>query len=111
MGSESDIASPVKVGAYRVEERLGRGGMGEVYRGFDERLQRPVALKHVLKDQVKAALALERLRREARAIARLNHPAIVQIYDWVEAEDGCWYVMELVEGRTLKAEIRSVPDY
>ena len=83
--------------------------MGEVYRAYDERLERPVALKHVLTDQQGSAVALERLRREAKSIARLNHPAIVQIHDWVEADDGCWYVMELVEGRTLKQVLDGKP--
>ena len=111
MTSETDLGVPLKIGAYKVLARLGRGGMGEVYRGFDERLRRPVALKNVLTEDVQASHALERLRREARAIAQLNHPAIVQIYDWIEDDDGCWYVMELVEGRTLKAEIgkRALP--
>ncbi len=104
-----DAEAPAKVGPYRVEGRLGRGGMGEVYRGFDERLERPVALKHVLADLEGSPVALERLRREARSIARLNHPSIVQIHDWVEDENGCWYVMELVEGRTLKRLIAGRP--
>ena len=105
----SDTVTPAKVGPYRVEERLGKGGMGEVYRGFDERLERPVALKHVVTDLRGSSVALERLRREAKSIARFNHPAIVQIHDWVETDDGCWYVMELVEGRTLKQVIGGQP--
>ncbi len=83
--------------------------MGEVYRGYDERLERPVALKHVLAGEKGSPLALERLKREAKAIARLNHPRIVQVHDWVEADDGWWYVMELVEGRTLKRVIDGRP--
>ncbi len=109
MRAGADVEAPSKVGPYRVEGRLGRGGMGEVYRGFDERLERPVALKHVITGQKGSPVALERLRREAKSIARLNHRAIVQIHDWVEADDGCWYVMELVEGRTLKKTIGGRP--
>jgi serine/threonine protein kinase len=74
--------------------------MGEVWRAWDERLERWVALK-----QIRANLrhGRERLRREARAVARLNHPAIVHVYDLLEGEDGDWIVMELIEGRTLRS--------
>jgi class 3 adenylate cyclase/tetratricopeptide (TPR) repeat protein len=80
---------------------LGSGGMGAVWRAWDERLQRWVALKQV---RTEAALrhGRERLRREARAAARLNHPAIVHVYDILEDADGDWIVMELVEGQTLR---------
>lgn len=98
----SAAVQPRKVGPYRVEDRLGAGGMGEVYRGYDERLERPVALKHIQANLMSQPGALARFRREAKTIARLNHPVIVQIYDWVETDDGCWYVMELVTGATLK---------
>lgn len=79
--------------------------MGEVYRGFDERLDRPVALKQVRNDSRSDETARERFRREAKAIARLSHPAVVQIFDWVETEDGAWFVMELVKGNTLASLI------
>ncbi len=107
--TEAGRPVPERVGHYRIEDRLGRGGMGEVYRGFDERLGRPVALKHVVTDLEGSSVALERLRREARSMALLSHRAIVQIHDWVESDDGCWYVMELVEGRTLKQVIDGQP--
>ena len=74
--------------------------MGEVYRAHDERLGRDVAVKRVLSDQ-KQDVARERLRREARALAKLQHPAIVPIYDILEEEDGDWLVMELVTGARL----------
>jgi len=80
---------------------LGSGGMGEVWRAWDERLRRWVALKQVRADAAPRH-GRERLRREARAVARLNHPAIVHVYDLLEGEDGDWIVMELVEGRTLR---------
>jgi class 3 adenylate cyclase/tetratricopeptide (TPR) repeat protein len=84
-----------------LDQLLGSGGMGAVWRAWDERLERWVALKQVRAD---AALrqGRERLRREARAAARLNHPAIVHVYDILEDADGDWIVMELVEGRTLR---------
>ena len=96
---------PFRVGNYRVDQHLGAGGMGAVYRGFDEALQRPLAIKRLLgnfRDQV-AAL---RFKREARMAARLNHPSIVHIYDIVENDLGVWIVMELVEGRTLDRILR-----
>src|SRR5436305_14634261 len=73
--------------------------MGTVLRAWDERLRRRIAIKQVRSGAVQHGR--ERLRREARAVARLNHPAIVQVYDLVESEDSDWIVMELVEGRTL----------
>ncbi len=75
--------------------------MGKVYRGFDQRLDRPVALKHIRAD-TSSTSARERFRREARSVARLNHPTIVQVYDWVETSEGDWLVMELVDGQSLK---------
>ena len=75
--------------------------MGKVYRGFDQRLDRPVALKHIRAD-TSSTSARERFRREARSVARLNHPSIVQVYDWVETSEGDWLVMELVDGQSLK---------
>lgn len=98
-------ALPSRIGNYRVEKQLGAGGMGAVYRGFDEALQRPLAIKRLLgnfTDRIAAA----RFRREARMAARLNHPAIVHIYDIVETTDGVWIVMELVEGQTLDGLLR-----
>jgi serine/threonine-protein kinase len=83
--------------------------MGEVYAGFDERLDRPVALKRIWPGQEEDGTARQRFQREARAVARLHHPAIVQIYDWVESRDGDWIVMELVEGRSLRHLLRDGP--
>lgn len=75
--------------------------MGAVYRAWDERLQRWVAIKQIRPESAASERVRERFRREARASARLNHPSIVQIFDILESEDGDWIVMELVEGRTL----------
>ncbi|HEX7185152.1 MAG TPA: protein kinase [Thermoanaerobaculia bacterium] len=98
-----------KIGPYRLIEPLGSGGMGTVCRAWDERLKRPVALKRILPTGAQNPKLLERFRREAEAVARLNHPAIVHIYDIVETEDGDWIVMELVNGRTLQALLREGP--
>ncbi len=78
--------------------------MGEVLRGYDDRLDRPVALKRLVPGSADPEHARQRFRREARMAARLNDSGIVQVYDWEETEDGDWLVMELVDGRTL-AEI------
>jgi len=97
-----------KIGPYRLVEPLGSGGMGAVWRAWDERLKRPVALKQVLPD-VDNPRHRERFRREAEAGARLNHPAIVRIYDLVETDTGDWMVMELVEGQTLQSILDAGP--
>ncbi len=103
------LAGSSHVGPYRIDRRLGRGGMGEVYAGFDERLDRPVALKRIWADQEEGGTARQRFQREARSVARLHHPAIVQIYDWVESGDGDWIVMELVDGRSLRLLLHDGP--
>jgi class 3 adenylate cyclase/tetratricopeptide (TPR) repeat protein len=97
--------APARIGQYRLGQRLGAGGMGAVYRAFDETLQRPVAIKRLLPTLVDQSRAL-RFRREARMAARLNHPAIVHIYEIVETPEGDWIVMELVEGKTLDRLLR-----
>lgn len=80
---------------FRVLERIGSGGMGTVYRAWDERLQREVALKEI------SDTDRERILREAQAAARLNHPAIVTLYELGEHEGRAVLVSELVPGRTL----------
>ena len=93
---------PERVGSYRLEAVLGRGGMGEVYRAHHETLDRPVAIKAIHESAIEDEEHRKRFRQEARLAARLNHPAIVQIYDFLETEDGDFIVMELVEGSALR---------
>ncbi|GHJ57134.1 hypothetical protein Nm8I071_64410 [Nonomuraea sp. TT08I-71] len=88
-------------GRYQSEELLGSGGMGEVWRGRDLRLDRPVAIKVLTAAGVKEPMAAERFDREARTAARLTHPHIVGVYDFGTEEDHSYLVMELVEGRTV----------
>jgi eukaryotic-like serine/threonine-protein kinase len=97
------------LGPYRLVERLAAGGMGEVWRAWDGRLKRPVAVKHVLPEILDQPGAHERFRREAEAGARLTHPAVVQIYDLVESPEGDWLVMELVDGKTLRQLLSAGP--
>jgi serine/threonine protein kinase len=95
------------LGHYRVLEKIGAGGMGEVYRAIDDRLGRDVAIK-VLKPS--AAHDQDRLRRfeqEARAAAALNHPNIVAIYDIGLYEGSPYIVSELLEGQTLRQRLRN----
>lgn len=78
--------------------------MGVVYRAFDETLLRPLAIKHLL-SRANPTASL-RFRREAQAAAKLNHPAIVHIYEIIQTPEGDWIVMELVEGETLERRVR-----
>jgi len=87
---------------YQLEEEIGRGGMGVVYRAHDTVLDRQVAVK-VLTDSSLGAEGRERLRREAQAAAKLNHPNVVSIYDVGEIDGQPCIVMELVKGETLGA--------
>ena len=89
------VGDELLMGRFRVLERIGSGGMGTVYRAFDERLQRPVAVKEV------ASSEPERVLREAQAAARLNHPGIVTLYELGEREGHALLVSELVPGQTL----------
>jgi eukaryotic-like serine/threonine-protein kinase len=92
------------IGRYRVDRRLGAGAMGEVYLGRDRELERPVAIK-----LVHAHLAGERwaarLRREAKALARLAHPNVVHVYEVGEHRGQLFLVMEYVAGSSLRAWI------
>jgi eukaryotic-like serine/threonine-protein kinase len=88
---------------YRIEQLLGRGGMGAVYRARDVRLDRLVALKVVRADLLGDPEARRRFRREAQIVARLQHPSIVAVYDYgTFADGGAYLVMELVRGEDLR---------
>jgi serine/threonine protein kinase len=92
------------LGRYRVLEPLGRGGMARVYRGYHPELDRYVAIK-VLSPELVEEPFLARFQREARAVAALRHPNIVQVHDF-DVRDGLYYmVMELLEGDTLQARL------
>jgi len=86
---------------YEVEAEIGRGGMGIVYRARDSVLDRVVALKELPAELKRDDALATRFRQEARLLARLAHPNIVQVFDLVDDESGMWMAMELVEGRSL----------
>src|SRR3954453_23543340 len=91
---------------YRLDEKIGSGGMSSVYRAFDPTLERWVAIKMMHRDISHDPDQLERFRREARAVARLNHPHIVTVIDAGEDDGAPYIVFEYVEGETLKERIR-----
>ena len=91
---------------YRLEQMIGRGGMGEVYRAVDTRLGRPVAIKLMREGKGDSALAIHRFLREARAASALNHPNIVVVHDIGETDDGRHYIVqEFIDGATLRASM------
>jgi serine/threonine-protein kinase len=93
------------LGRYNIERVLGKGAMGVVYEGLDPRLGRRVAIKTILKSHLDEDTAKDysmRFVREAQAVARLNHPNIVQVYDFGEEGDIAYLVMEFIKGKELK---------
>ena len=104
------LAAGTRIGSYEIVERLGAGGMGEVYRARDLKLNRDVALKLLLDSIATSHEHVVRLSREAQTLAALNHPHIAQIYGIEEhATAGPCIVMELVPGRTLSELIANGP--
>lgn len=91
---------------YQLQERLGGGGMGEVWRAIDSRLKRLVAIKRIRRDLVRHPEAIQRFLTEAQAVARLNHVNIVQIYDYGDDPGGPYLVMELVQGQSLASLVK-----
>ncbi len=98
-----------KIGPYAIEEEIGRGGMGVVYRAIDERLDRAVAIKALPDELSLDAFRLERFEREAKTLAALNHPHIAGIYGVEEQEDKKYLVLEFVDGETLADRLERGP--
>src|SRR5713101_6256745 len=97
------FAAGTQLGQYRIEAALGAGGMGEVFRARDTRLNRTVAIK------ISKRRFTGRFKSEARAVAALNHPNIVQIYELGSEDGDDFIVMEFVPGRTLAELLRAAP--
>ena len=95
------LAASTRLGPYEIVSSLGAGGMGEVYRARDTRLERDVAVKVLPERLAQDAAALSRFQRKARAVAALSHPNIIAIYDVGSDRGTSFVVMELLEGETL----------
>jgi serine/threonine protein kinase len=104
---DEGMSVTVLSGRYRLESKLGSGGMSTVYLAQDEVLDRPVALKLLHQEISDDAAQLERFRREARAAARLSHPNLVGVIDAGEDEGRPYIVFEYIEGETLKRRIEA----
>src|SRR5215469_9362089 len=96
------MADPEKIGKYQILERIGRGGMGTIFKAHDPILNRPVALKVISTDVEVTDELRARFLREAQACARLRHPNIVTVYDLGEDDGRLFIVMELLEGEELR---------
>ena len=92
-----------EVGRYRVEAFVAEGGMGQVFRAWDTRLERRVALKTIRAEHTREKAALVRFQREAQILAKLDHPGICHVYDWLEHQGTLVMAMEWVEGTSLKS--------
>ena len=104
---------PQQLGKYELHERLGRGGMAEVWKAFDRQLQRYVAIKLLHANLQQDPAFMTRFVREARTIASLRHPNIVHIYDFQTSDPSessnpfAYMVMEYIEGQTLAQYLRN----
>jgi Tol biopolymer transport system component/predicted Ser/Thr protein kinase len=95
------VTTGTRLGPYEITGRIGAGGMGEVYKAFDSRLDRPVAIKLLAASLTADEHARQRFSREARVIASLNHPHICALYDVGEQDGSAFLVMEYLDGETL----------
>src|SRR5438045_3334409 len=103
------LAAGTKLGPYEIGAPLGSGGMGEVYRARDARLNRTVAIKVLPTSFSADPDRLQRFAQEARAAAALNHPNILSIFDIGEQQGAPYVVSELLEGETLRERLRNGP--
>src|ERR1700742_1049733 len=103
------IPAGTKLGPYEILAQIGAGGMGEVYRARDSRLGRDVAVKILPESFAKDAERLRRFEQESQAVAALNHPNILAIYDVGTRDPAPYLVSELLEGESLRAVLEPDP--
>jgi serine/threonine protein kinase len=103
------LASGLRLGPYEILGSVGSGGMGEVYRARDTRLDRDVAIKTLPADVASDPVRRQRFEREARAVAALNHPGLLSLYDVGDADGVTFIVTELLEGETLRDRLLRGP--
>ena len=103
------FSTGARLGVYEIGSPLGAGGMGEVYRAHDTKLNRDVALKILPESVVHDPDRVARFRREAQVLAALNHPHIAQIYGLEEANGTQFLVLELVDGESLAERMKRGP--
>ncbi len=106
MPAAPDLAGSALDARYELHALIGEGAFGRVYRGFDRRLGRPVAIKVIKPWWAEDSAWVERFEREARMLARVSDPGIVQIFDIGHAEQGPYYVAELVDGESLAERLQ-----
>ena len=106
IASLPQIEPPSQISHYRIEKRIGSGGMGEVFKAHDETLRRVVALKMLPAQFTSDAERVRRFEQEAFAASRLNHPNIITIFEITQDRDAHFIVEEIVEGRTLRELLR-----
>src|SRR3954453_1871239 len=109
MPRPSDLANQILDDRYELIEPIGEGTFGRVYRGYDRRLEREVAVKVIKPWWAEDQVWVERFAREARTLARVTHVGIVQIFDVGQAGDSPYYVAELIEGGNLADRLRGGP--
>jgi len=103
------ISAGARLGPYEILSPLGAGGMGEVYRARDAKLDRDVAVKVLPQNVAGDADTLARFEREAKAVAALSHPNILSIFDFGKQDGVAYAVMELLEGETLRGKLEAGP--
>lgn len=105
----ANLTAGTTLGRYRLVDRIGEGGMGEVWNAYDANLDRDVAIKMLLRGALDDTTTRERFRREAMVLSRLSHSGVATIFDF-DAHEGCdFLVMEYVPGGTLETRLASGP--
>lgn len=100
-----------RIGRFRILEHIGHGGMGQVYAAYDEELDRKVAVKVLLDQDLPSEALRMRFRREAQALARLSHPNVVTVYEVGETDDQLFLAMEFIRGQSIDAWLKTEPDW